>query len=93
MLVGDARAMLGGTLDAGGEPLPTAVAPSVRLVRVRSPDAHSIFPDTPIVPASVWQPLQAKRVRYFYKPPPTTSASAAPSATPAASAVRVQSPQ
>jgi hypothetical protein len=93
MLVGDARAMLGGTLDAGGEPLPTAVAPSVRLVRVRSPDARSIFPDTPIVPASVWQPLQAKRVRYFYKPPPATSASAPPSATPAASAVRVQSPQ
>ncbi len=90
---GDARALLGGTLDAAGDPLPAAVAPSVRLLRVRSPDAHSIFPDTPIVPATVWQPLQAKRVRYFYKPPPATSASGASSATPAPSTVRVQSPQ
>jgi hypothetical protein len=90
--------MLGGTLDAAGDPLPVAVAPSARLVRAHAPDAHTIFPDTPIVPASVWQPLQAKRVRYFYKPPPATSASApggasATSGTPAASAVRLQSPQ
>ncbi len=92
-LPGEARALLGGTLDAAGDPLPAAIAPSVRLLRVRSPDAHSIFSDTPIVPASVWQPLQAKRIRYFYKPPPATSASGALSAAPAASAVRVQSPQ
>jgi hypothetical protein len=82
MLPGEARALLGGTLDAAGDALPAAVAPSVRLVRVRSPDAHTIF-----------QPLQAKRVRYFYKPPPATSASGALSAAPAPSAVRVQSPQ
>jgi hypothetical protein len=92
-LPGDARALLGGTLDAAGDPLAVAVTPSVRLSRVRSPDAHSIFEDTPIVPATVWQPLQAKRVRYFYKPPPTASASGASSATPAPNAVRVQSPQ
>jgi hypothetical protein len=92
VLPGDARAVLGGTLDAVGEPLHAPVALTARLSRARAPDAHDIFPDTPIVPASVWQPLQAKRVRYFYKPPPATSSSAA-SANPAPSAVRVQSPQ
>jgi hypothetical protein len=41
---------------------------AVRLVRGAAPDAHPIFTDTPIVPIQVWQPLQAKRIRYFYKP-------------------------
>jgi hypothetical protein len=74
---GDARALLGGTLDAGGDAAsaaPDATA-LVGLVRARAPDAHAIFTDTPMVPVSVWQPLQAKRVRYFYKP----AASATPS--------------
>jgi hypothetical protein len=75
---GDARALLGGTLDAAGEPAGTPALDAVHLVRARAPDAHAIFQDTPIVPAQVWQPLQAKRVRYFYKP--------ASSAQPAASA-------
>jgi hypothetical protein len=80
-LPGDSRAMLGGTLDAAGEPLPPGVAASVRLVRARAPDAHPIFPDTPIVASSVWQPLQAKRVRYFYKPPPPAASASSAAST------------
>ena len=103
VIPGEARALLGGTLDAAGDPLPAGgnqpsagPAPaassvsSARLLRARAPDAHSIFTGTPIVPASVWQPLQAKRVRYFYKPPPAPSASAGASADPAPAPVRVQ---
>ena len=56
-------------------PLPPAPADAVRLVRAHAPDAHPIFTDTPLVPVSVWQPLQAKRVRYFYKPAAAPSAS------------------
>ena len=95
VLPGDARAMPGGTLDIAGDPLPLAQARAAtfRLVRARAPDAHAIFTDTPIVPPSVWQPLQAKRVRYFYKPPPAPSASAAPAPAPAPGAIRVQSSQ
>ena len=84
---GRAAAWLGGgagALDASGEPLALAVGravgsvPAVRLVRATAPDAHPIFADTPIVPIQVWQPLQAKRVRYFYKPPPPTGTASAP---------------
>jgi hypothetical protein len=80
---GDARAFLGGSLDLAGQPM-TGPAPTIgaRLVRDRGPDAHPIFESTPIVPISVWQPLQAKRVRYFYKPPSPSAASSR--ATPAA---------
>jgi hypothetical protein len=96
LVPGDARAMLGGTLDVAGEAL-VAPAPqqSLKLVRAQAPDAHPIFTDTPIVPSTVWQPLQAKRIRYFYKPP-AASSSVAPGSTPSAptaSAIRVQSPQ
>jgi hypothetical protein len=77
--VGDERGdHSGGLLDAAGDPLPLHPRPSapgamsavsaVRLVRGAAPDAHPIFTDTPIVPIQVWQPLQAKRIRYFYKP-------------------------
>jgi hypothetical protein len=74
---GQAAAWLGGengasALDASGAPLDPRGAtgtPTVRLVRTTPPDARPIFVDTPIVPISVWQPLQAKRIRYFYKPP------------------------
>ena len=95
MVAGSTRALLGDSLDVTGAPLagrlPTA---AVRLVRDRAPDAHPMFTDTPIVPPQVWQPLQSKRVRYFYKPAPAPSASpsAAPS-SPAGDANRVQSPQ
>jgi hypothetical protein len=83
ILPGESRAVLGDSLDSAGDSIPTRRLPtaSVHLARSNAPDAHSIFPDTPIVPISVWQPLQAKRVRYF--PPPPASASAAPAAVPA----------
>jgi len=75
---GDSRALPGGTLDAAGEPLRVAPSPAAsHLVRVRAPDAHPVFESTPIVPVSTWQPLQAKRVRYFYKPPPAASSATA----------------
>ncbi|HEX4448559.1 MAG TPA: hypothetical protein VH044_17560 [Polyangiaceae bacterium] len=69
---GRAQALLGGALDAAGDPVagPSPPTPTVRLVRASAPDAHPIFTDTPIVPIQVWQPLQMKRVRYFSKPPP-----------------------
>jgi len=70
-VTGDSHAFLGGDLDVAGDAVaqpPPAVA---RLVRARAPDAHPIFLDTPIVPIRVWQPLQAKRIRYFYKPATT----------------------
>jgi hypothetical protein len=70
-LLGDARALLGGDLDLGGNEVPQPPPAVARLVRTQAPDAHPIFLDTPIVPVQVWQPLQAKRVRYFYKPPPS----------------------
>jgi hypothetical protein len=78
-LSGDARALLGGTFDAAGHPLANPPLSVARLVRVRAPDAHPVFEDTPIVPIQVWQPLQAKRVRYFFKPPPPAGATAIPS--------------
>jgi hypothetical protein len=65
-----------GALDAAGDPRPRGQeSASVRFVRGNAPDAHAVFPDTPIVPISVWQPLQAKRIRYF---PPKPQASASP---------------
>ncbi len=68
---GRAQALLGGgvaALDAAGNPAAAPATPTVRLVRASAPDAHPIFADTPVVPIQVWQPLQMKRVRYFYKP-------------------------
>ena len=38
-------------------------------VRGQFPGAKRIFSDTPIVAPAEWQPLQAKRVRYFKEPP------------------------
>jgi hypothetical protein len=81
---GQAAAWLGGgadggaVLDAAGEPMTRPVAsvqegPAVRFVRGNAPDAHPVFLDTPIVPIGVWQPLQAKRIRYFNKPPPAVA--------------------
>lgn len=82
---GGARALLGGTVDIAGNPIDAAMPLVVsRLARARAPDAHSIFTDTPIVPIQVWQPLQKKRVRYFYKPPASPSATAGTAAAPPA---------
>jgi hypothetical protein len=82
-LPGDARALLGGSLDVAGAPL-TDPMPALgsRLVRARPPDAHAVFENTPVVPIQVWQPLQAKRIRYFYKPTPSPSSTPSPSAPP-----------
>jgi hypothetical protein len=70
---GRAQVLLGGALDATGTPVAAPAPPTVRLVRAPAPDAHPIFGDTPIVPIEVWQPLQKKRVRYFYKPAASAS--------------------
>src|SRR5208282_866100 len=80
-LLGDARALLGGNLDAAASPMADPPPALARLVRIRAPDAHPIFTDTPLVPIQVWQPLQAKRVRYFFKPAPQAPASAVSSST------------
>jgi hypothetical protein len=94
---GAAHVLLGGSLDIVGAPVasaaprapgaPATVAPPIvsRLVRAHTPDAHTIFEDTPIVPIQVWQPLQAKRVRYFYKPTGAPSASSAAPSNPTGS--------
>jgi hypothetical protein len=67
-VAGDGHALISGNSDVSGErPAPPAPI-TVRLVRARSPDAHRVFEDTPVVPFDVWQPLQAKRIRYLAKP-------------------------
>jgi hypothetical protein len=68
---GATRAVPDGAVDTVGSALAPDAAPGhvARLVRDRAPDGHAIFSDTPIVGASIWQPLQAKRVRYLAKPP------------------------
>lgn len=88
LVAGDLRAFLGGTLDIGGEPAsPASIA--VRLARTPSPAAKQIFESTPIVPQSVWQPLQAQRVKWRptlappEKPAGSASGSAAPPPKPA----------
>ncbi|MFI5301314.1 MAG: hypothetical protein ACHREM_24785, partial [Polyangiales bacterium] len=57
----------------------------VSLMRAQVPAAKQIFPDTPIVDPSVWQPLQNKRVRYFRRaaavPTPAPSSAPTPSAS------------
>ncbi|MCL2776378.1 MAG: hypothetical protein FWD73_00130 [Polyangiaceae bacterium] len=79
LVAGDVRAWLGGALDIGGEP---AAAPpgggGVRLVRTPSPGAHAYFDPTVVVPASVWAPLQAQRVKWrpTLAPPEKPDASA-----------------
>jgi hypothetical protein len=100
MVTADARAFPGGSLDASGAPVAPPTGTPVRLVRAQAPDAHPFPEKTPLVDIEVWRPLQAKRVRYFYKPTPSASASssASPSgstapASPARSTINVQSPR
>jgi hypothetical protein len=87
LVPGDLRAYLGGSLDIGGEPATPATV-AVRLARAPSPGAKQIFESTPIVPQSVWQPLQSQRVKWrpTLAPPdkPAASAGSASSAAPAA---------
>lgn len=58
---------LGGDRDLGGHPAPASRADQ-RLCRAPGPRAQRIFTSTPIVDRRIWEPLQAKRVRYFRKP-------------------------
>jgi hypothetical protein len=108
VVTGDARALLGGSLDVSGTAVAALPTGGARLVRAHAPDAHPFPEKTPLVDIEVWRPLQAKRIRYFYKPTPAASSSASPSTspsptvspsptpapgTPAGSAIRVQSPR
>jgi hypothetical protein len=96
MMVTDARVLLGGSLDVAGAPAAAPGAGAVRMVRAQGPDAHPFAAATPLVDIEVWRPLQAKRVRYFYKPAASSSPAGSTSATPAApagTAIRVQSPK
>ncbi|WP_437719713.1 hypothetical protein [Sorangium sp. So ce861] len=60
---------LGGDTDLAGAAVHPPSGPrAVRLTRAEAPGAGRMFESTPIVPHSVWYPLQQKRVRYFKKP-------------------------
>ncbi|WP_437283143.1 hypothetical protein WME90_21975 [Sorangium sp. So ce375] len=60
---------LGGDTDLSGAAVHPPSGPrAVRLTRAEAPGAGRMFESTPIVPHSVWYPLQQKRVRYFKKP-------------------------
>jgi len=65
----DSRVLLGGSLDAAGDPIAPPQSAVTRLVRVTRPAARTYF-DTPFVGPGVWQPLQMQRVRYFNRPKP-----------------------
>jgi hypothetical protein len=77
---GEAHALPGGSLDLAGAALNRPAAVTYHLVRGHAPDAHPTFKDTPLVPIQVWQPLQAKRVRYLSKPATSTAPTTAPTA-------------
>lgn len=80
---------LGGSLDMTGELARSPLAgPVITLERGQAPAARELFPTTPVVEPSVWQPLQSRRVRYFGKKPvrPGTVAPPPASAAPKASA-------
>jgi hypothetical protein len=62
-----AQIVLGGSLDAAGEPVAPPAGTVARLVRVTHPAARLYF-DTPFVGPGTWQPLQMQRVRYFNRP-------------------------
>ena len=88
MLVPGTRALLGGALDLAANPATGATTAATRLVRGTAPGAHAMFEDTTLVPYSVWQPLQAQRVRVLQqaKPAPSSSVSApVPSPSPSPS--------
>lgn len=83
LVVGDVRAFLGGSLDVGGDPAPMG-APTARLLRTPSPGGRPFFEGTEIVPQSVWQPLQAQKVKWrpTLAPPDKPAASGSASAAP-----------
>lgn len=49
---------------AASDPNAPSSNPGVGLVRAEGPGARRLFPDTPVVPPTLWAPLQQKRVRY-----------------------------
>jgi hypothetical protein len=73
------RALLGGALDLAADPVAGPPATSTRLVRCEAPGAELVFPDTKLEPYSVWQPLQAMKIKVQAAKP---SASGATTATP-----------
>jgi len=60
VVLGDNRETHEGTSD----PAVAQSSSGVRLARAEGPGARRLFPDTPVVPPTVWAPLQQKRVRY-----------------------------
>lgn len=62
VVVGDTRAWPGGAVDLAGSPAALATVTG-RLVRGPGSGSKILF-DTPVVPISVWQPLQAQRVKW-----------------------------
>jgi hypothetical protein len=60
---------LGGDTDLAGAAVhPPAGPNAVRLLRTEAPGGRRMMENTPVVPLSVWYPLQQKRIRYFKKP-------------------------
>lgn len=87
------RALLGGTLDLTAQPATGVTTASARLVRGSAPGAELLFPDTKLEPYSVWQPLQAQRVKVQQRPAASASASGAAPAPPAPSTPASAPPQ
>lgn len=86
LVVGDTRALLGGSLDLGGQAASTGPA-AARLVRATAPGARALFESTEVVPPSVWSPLQQQRVKWrpTLAPPDKPAPSSTPGPTPASS--------
>jgi hypothetical protein len=77
------RALLGGALDLAAEPISALPTASTRLVRCEAPGAELVFPDTKLEPYSVWQPLQAMKIKVqSAKPSASGATSAAPHGAP-----------
>lgn len=64
--------LIAGEYDLAGRRVPRKRNGLV-FVRADYPGVRGIFEDTPIVPPAEWQPLQAKRVRYFKEPTPQST--------------------
>ncbi|MBN1609085.1 MAG: hypothetical protein JW940_20825 [Polyangiaceae bacterium] len=59
---------LGAERNLAGRPVAVSRSDQ-RFCRGEGPRGQRIFATTPVVPRAQWEPLQAKRVRYFRKPP------------------------
>jgi hypothetical protein len=65
------RVSLGAERNLAGRPVAVSRSDQ-RFCRRQGPRGQRIFTETPIVPKAEWEPLQAKRVRYFRPPPDQT---------------------